>query len=42
VIPAAKEIARTLDFDRGLLDIDEDARSWVSVYEQAVTRSGGR
>ena len=42
VVPAAKEIARTLDFDRGLLDIDEDARRWVSVYEQAVTRSGGR
>jgi glycosyltransferase involved in cell wall biosynthesis len=36
--PQCHEIAQTLDFDRGLLDIVDDANEWISVYEAAISR----
>jgi len=36
--PQTHEIAQTLDFDRSLLDIGDDANEWISVYEAAISR----
>jgi hypothetical protein len=37
-VPRSREIAQTLDFDRSLLDIGDDAKEWISVYETAISR----
>ena len=38
IVPRSREIAQTLDFDRSLLDIGDDAKEWISVYETAISR----
>ena len=38
IVPRSREIAQTLDFDRSLLDIGDDAQEWISVYETAIAR----
>jgi glycosyltransferase involved in cell wall biosynthesis len=36
IAPRWLEITQTLDCDRGLLDIGDDAENWISVYETAI------
>jgi glycosyltransferase involved in cell wall biosynthesis len=36
--PQYHDIEQTLDFDRSLLDIGDDAKEWISVYEAAIAQ----
>jgi glycosyltransferase involved in cell wall biosynthesis len=34
IVPRLTELVKTMDFDKGLLDIREDARRWAAVYKR--------
>lgn len=36
LVPHWRKVAQTLDFDLNLLDISDDAKNWISVYETAI------
>jgi glycosyltransferase involved in cell wall biosynthesis len=42
IVPQWREIAQTLDFDLNLLDINDDANHWISVYEKAIAENSTR